>query len=265
MATTPLEAALRVTGWRSIFIGLGCATLAVAAAIAWRVPDMQRPARPPSFAQQWAGVMQVFKHPRFWWIAPLGAFAMGSFMAIQGLWSVPWMMDVDGLTRAAAADRLLVLGIVIMIGYMALGMFSARLARRGVGAAHLFAGGFTLHTAALAVIVADVPGSYLWWALYGLGVGANILGFTVLNAGFAKELAARANTALNLMMFGASFLTQWGIGVIAQMLRLHAGVDAAGGLRAAFAVVLVLDILGLAWFLRGWRTHVHPAAVPAPA
>jgi hypothetical protein len=175
------------------------------------------------------------------------------------------MMDVDGLTRAAAADRLLALGAVIMIGYVALGMFSAWLARRGVSAAHLFAGGFTLHTAALAAIVADVPGSYLWWSLYGLGVAANILGFTVLNSGFAKELAARANTALNLMMFTASFLTQWGIGVIAQALRLHAGVTAAGSLRAAFALVLALDLVGLAWFLRGWRSHVRPTAIAALA
>ena len=63
-----------------------------------RHADARRSA--PSFAAQWAGVRSVFAHPRFWWIAPLAGFGMGSFFAIQGLWAVPWMMEVDGLRRA---------------------------------------------------------------------------------------------------------------------------------------------------------------------
>jgi len=263
VATVPLEFALRVVSWRTVFVGLGVATLAVAVAIAWRVPDTPRPQHPPGFAAQWAGVMQVARHPRFWWIAPLGAVAMGSFMAIQGLWAVPYMMDVDGLSRAAAADRLFVLGVVVLAAYLGLGMFSTPLARRGIAPVHLFGGGFALHTAALGAIVANVPGSYLWWALYGLGVAANILGFTVLNAGFPKELAARANTALNLLMFMVSFVAQWGIGVVAETFRDVAGSGAA--LRAAFAIVLALDVVALAWFARGWRGHASREFVAQPA
>jgi MFS family permease len=254
-ATAPLEAALHVLTWRTIFIALGVATLAVALAIAWRVPDIERASRPPRFAEQWAGVRQVFGHPRFWWIGPLGGVGMGSFMAIQGLWAVPWMIDVDGMTRTQAADRLFVLGAVIMLGYVALGLFSVRLSLRGIGPSQLFFAGFTLHTVALAMIVGTVPGSYLWWSLYGLGAAVNVLAFNVLNAGFAKELAARANTALNLLMFVGSFATQWGIGVVAGLAARAAGLEAAGGLRVAFIVVLALDALALAWFAWGWRRH----------
>ena len=32
---------------------------------------------------QWLGVTQVYAHPRFWWIAPLGGFAMGAFFAVH--------------------------------------------------------------------------------------------------------------------------------------------------------------------------------------
>jgi MFS family permease len=261
-ATAPLEYLLRVATWRSIFVGLGCVTFVAALAIAWRVPDTQRPDNPPGFRRQWAGVMQVVHHPRFWWLAPLGAFGMGSFMAIQGLWAVPWMMDVDGMTRAGAADRLFSLGVVVLAGYVSLGMFSARLARVGATPAHLFGAGFTLHTAALAAIVVDVPGSYLWWSLYGLGAAVNVLGFTVLGVGFPKELAARANTALNLLMFTASFLVQWGIGVVAEAAR---GVAVGDGLRVAFTAVLALDVVGLLWFARGWRRQAGAVAAPAAA
>jgi hypothetical protein len=163
--------------------------------------------------------------------------------------------------RAAAARHLLVMGVVMLGGYLSLGLFSTRLARRGLHPRHLFAFGFALNTAALVPILWGLPGSYLWWALYGLGATANILAFSVLNHGFARELAARANTALNLMMFGGSFATQWGIGLVVDAARVKLGLDTAGGLRLGFAVVLALNVLTYAWFARGWRRH----AVHAPA
>src|SRR5205807_216716 len=195
-------------------------TLIAALGIAWRVPDIARPAQPPGFASQWFGVRQIFANSRFWWIAPLAGIGMGSFMAIQGLWAVPWMIDVDGMTRAQAADRLLVLGIVIMAGYLSLGMFSSHLGRRGITPRHLFAFGFTAHTIAFAAILAGLPGSYAWWSLYGMAAAVSVLAFTVLSAGFPRDLVARANTALNLLMFASSFATQWGIGVIAEISRV---------------------------------------------
>ncbi len=64
---------------------------------------------------------------------------------------------------------------------------------------------------------------------YGLGASANILAFTVLSEGFPKELAGRANTALNLLMFARGFATQWGIGVVVDAARAALGLDASGG------------------------------------
>ena len=60
---------------------------------------------------------------------------------------------------------------------------------------------FTATAAALAAIVYGLPGTYVWWSLYGLGASVNVLAFTVVNDGFAKELAGRANTAVNLITF----------------------------------------------------------------
>jgi MFS family permease len=260
-ATAPLEAALQFTTWRHVFIALGGVTLLVALAIAWRVPDTPPPAHAAGIAAQWAGVRAIFRHARFWWIAPLGGFGMGSFMAIQGLWAVPWMLDIEGISRAHAADRLLALGIVMMLGYLSLGMFSARLARNGVLPRHLFAGGFALHALALAAIVVGVPGGVLWWPLYGLGAAVNVLAFTLLNAGFASGLVARVNTALNLLMFSASFVTQWGIGIVAEAAHARAGLADADGLKLAFVIVLVLDTIALAWFGAGWRRHATPSSV----
>jgi MFS family permease len=264
-ATAPLELALRAVSWRAVFVALGAATIVVAIAIAWRVPDVSPPRERPGLAAQWQGVRAVLADRRFWWIAPLGGFGMGSFMAIQGLWAVPWMMDVAGLTRAEAARHLLAMGVVVLAGYVALGTFATRLAHRGIAARHLFAAGFGTHAVVLAIIVAELPGSYVWWSLYGLGAAANVLAFSVLNEGFARELAARANTSLNLMMFLGSFATQWGIGIVVALARDRYGLSAASGLRLAFVAVLALDVLAFAWFAAGWRRHTARRRVPAAA
>jgi MFS family permease len=265
VATTPLEIALRFASWRAIFAVLAALTLLVAIWLWLKVPDTPKPAHAATFRAQWEGVKQVFGHPRFWWIAPLAGFGMGAFMAVQGLWAVPWMMEVDGMTRAAAASHLLAMSVVILVGYLGLGLLATALGQRGIRPRHLFAGGFALNAVAFALIVAQVPGGFVWWSLYGLGAAANVLAFTVLNEGFPRELAARANTAANLVMFAGSFATQWGIGLVVDAMVASSGVPTATGLRYAFVLVLVLDLATLAWFARGWkRFSIHaPAGAPA--
>jgi predicted MFS family arabinose efflux permease len=265
IATVPVELALRVAHWRVVFGALAGMTLLVALFIYLRVPDIDKPAGSGSFREQAAGVRDVMLHPRFWWIAPLGALAMGSFMAIQGLWAVPWMMEVQGMSRAAAADFLLVMNAVTMAGYFAMGIFGTRLARRGIHARHMFGTGFAINLAALAMIELRAPGALLWWSLFGFGASFNVLGFATLNEGFPRALAGRTNTTLNLMMFLGSFAVQWGIGIVADAARASAGLDAAGGLRVAFATVLVCYALTFLWFVRGWKRHgrVIASAVPA--
>jgi predicted MFS family arabinose efflux permease len=124
-ATTPLEIALRFASWRTIFAALAAVTAAVALWIWLRVPDVPGPTSSPTFGTQWQGVKRVFVHPRFWWIAPLAGFGMGAFMAVQGLWAVPWMLEVAGLSRASAASHLLAMGVVMLAAYLSLGLFAA--------------------------------------------------------------------------------------------------------------------------------------------
>jgi len=265
VATVPLEFALRVSHWRVVFVGLGIVTLLAALGIWWRVPDIRPAAVETGWRVQFAGVRAVFVHPRFWWIAPLASFGMGSFMAIQGLWAVPWLMEVDATSRATAANHLFLMNFVIMLGYVALGFTGTALARRGIEARHLFAAGFALSALALIVIWSGAPGSYVWWSLYGLGAAVNVLAFTTLNEGFGRDLAGRTNTTLNLLMFGGSFITQWGIGVVVDAARAWFGLDSAGALRAAFAIVMTGNVITYAWFVRGWRRHAVVAPVPVPA
>ena len=193
-------------------------------------------------------------------MAPLGSVAIGSFMAIQGLWSVPWLIEGNGYTRDVAATHLLFMGVAIVGGYFSIGLFATRLARHGVTTRHLYAGGFGLNIVALALIAMRAPWTYALWTVYGLGAAVNVLGFTLLGQGFPRELAARVNTAFNLLMFSSSFAMQWGIGLVADAARSKFGIGEGDALQIAFALVLAVDILAYAWFLLGWRRHAFVAA-----
>jgi len=264
LATTPLAAALSALSWRGVFIVLALVTFAAAVAIFLLVPDATARPRTPGLIEQWRGVASVFRSPRFWWLAPLAAVSTGSFMGIQGLWSVPWLIEVEGYSRDVAARHLMLMSIVILGGYFAIALFATRLAERGVTPRHLFAMGFALNIASLALIsTRALPFTYLLWAAYGLGSAVNVLGFTVLSEGFPRELTARVNTSLNLLMFSGSFLAQWGIGVVVDAARAELHSDTAGGLGLAFFISLAIQLTAYAWFMWGWRRHA--ALVPAAA
>jgi predicted MFS family arabinose efflux permease len=256
LSTTPLAAALNVLSWREIFVILAAATLSVAIAIAIFVPDTPHESRVAAATDPWRGVRHVYGHARLWWIAPLTGLGMGSLMAIQGLWSVPWLMRVDGYTRDVAADHLLAMGLTTLAGYATVALGSKRLARSGVAPRHLVLGGYGLQLVMLALIVSRALSfTYVVWALYGLTAAVNILSYLLLNEGFSRELAGRASTALNLVMFSTSFVMQWGIGAVADAASAGFGLNAAGGLRVAFAAVLMAETVAYLWFALGWRRH----------
>ena len=84
----------------------------------------------------------------------------------------------------------------------------------------------------------------------------------MLNDGFPRELAARANTTLNLLMFGGSFLAQWGIGVSPRGGAMPAST--ARGPALAFAAVLAFDVAG-ARLVRPRAAGSNRAPLPAVA
>ena len=80
-----------------------------------------------------------------------------------------------------------------------------------------------------------------------------MLGFTVLSEGFPRELTARANTALNLSCSAASFLIQWGIGVVVDAAVERSTSTPRAVCDSRSLLVFALDVAAYAWFALGWR------------
>ena len=252
-ATAPLEAALQVAGWREIFVGLAGLTLLVAIWLFLSVPERTDGAMPEPLAAQWAGVRQVFASAHFWRFAPLGLTLVGGFMAVQSLWSVSWLMQVNGYARAVAADHMAGMSAAMLIAYLLIGLLATGLARRGIKPLMLLAAGLGLSLLTLALIVTQaVEHTHLLWIAYGSFSSFGTLAYSQAAAGFAVALSGRANTAFNLMVFVGAFGVQWGLGLLIDLLQAQ-GQTAAMAHRNALLSLLGAQLAAYLWFLLAGR------------
>ena len=247
-ASLPLEFALPLLGWRGVFQGLTFLLLAVAALIFFSVPQREAGVSRDSLGAQLKDVGGILAHRVFWRFAPPMTLVTGGFLAVQGLWAVPWLMNVDGLTRHQAAEVLFALNLAMLLSHLGIATFAVRLARVGVTPSRLLLGGFGLALASQAAMLAGLgPAMPLWFA-YGVGVSGGSLSYSLLSAHFAPALSGRVTTTLNLLLFIGAFTLQWGLGVLIDGLGA-AGFATPAAYRATFALLLILQAASYAWFL----------------
>ncbi len=253
VATAPVEAALRLTDWRGLFVILAGLSFAVAAALLWAVPERGGGAASESWRAQWREVGGIFRSPVFWRIAPASVLSQASFLAIQGLWAGPWLRDVSGLDQVAAADGLFWIAAAMVAGFLGLGQLTYRLSRLGVPPLGVATGGMALF---MLVQLALLTGWGPWlplWVLFGFFGASGVLTYAILSQSFPPALAGRVNTALNLLVFVAAFAGQWGMGAIINGWPLDGGGYADSGYRWAFGLALALQVLTWVWLLVGAR------------
>ncbi|HMW18890.1 MAG TPA: MFS transporter [Accumulibacter sp.] len=256
VASRPLEYALTFAGWREIFFALAVLTLLVAAWLFLSVPERREAGEPEPLAAQWTGVRQVFVSRHFWRFAPLGVMLIGGFMAVQSLWSVAWLMQVNGFSRAVAADHIAGMSVAMLLAYLLIGLLATGLAKRSVTPVRLLVGGLTLSLLTMTTIISGGGSSstYLLWIAYGTFSSFGTLAYSQAAAGFPLTLAGRANTAFNLMVFVGAFGLQWGLGVLIDVLK-NDGHGIAEAHRLAFGALLALQTLALLWFLIAGRQN----------
>jgi sugar phosphate permease len=249
VATTPVEALAAIVDWRGVFLVLAALTLMVALIVAKVVPD--KPATTGfSLGDQLAGTGRVFASRSFIRTAPLTVMSQASFLAIQSLWSGPWLTDVAGLGRGEAAHLLLLIAISMIAGFLGMGFIAERLGRLGIRPMTLAVIGMMAFMVSQVVLVMQwTEALTLTWMMFGFFGTTGSLPYAALSQKFPSPLAGRLNTGLNLLTFVGAFAGQWGIGwVIGLWPRSPGGGYAAEGYQVAFAVMFVLQLLGLAWF-----------------
>jgi MFS family permease len=249
-ATAPVEIALQFTDWRGLFFGLSLITLAVAALLFWTVPDQHDAAPSGDWREQWRGVQEVFANRHFWRVAPLATFSQAAFLSIQGLWAGPWLREVAGLERLTAAHYLLVTATAMVAGYLFLGNLAYRLTRLGIKPMTVASTGMMVFMLVQLAVIFEFTGPALpLWLLFGFFGTSGIVAYAALSQTFPAHLAGRVNTGLNLLVFVAAFIGQWGIGAIIDGWAAVHNSTAFNGYQAAFGLVLLLQIGAYVWFI----------------
>ena len=250
-ATAPLEAALGIMDWRTVFLVLATATLVVAAAIFLIVPE--KPGSPQSrgLLSEFQDIRRIYGDPGFWRLAPIVVTGMAANLSIQGLWAGPWMQDVAGLGRADTADALLLLALALAGGSVLLGVLASWFDRLGVSLLLFFGVTCALFMAFQGAIVFGAVTTALWpWVGFGLFANNAMVTFAYLSRYFSSELSGRAITGLNMLIFLGIFAVQSAIGAVIELWPAETGPGYhPDGYAVAFGLVLLLQVVGFIWFL----------------
>ena len=257
-STLPVQWLMPVLGWRALFWILAALVVLAMGLIAWQVPRWATPlfvpeptasVSPPEAA---SGYAEVWRHPYFQRLMPLGFFNYGGMVAMQTLWAGPWMVKVAGFSALQAATGLFGINVTMLCTFWAWGMLSPWLFKRGLSANRLMAWGVPFSFAALAMVIVAGPagGTYtpVLWALFFMGSSFVALSQPAVALAFPTALAGRALSAYNLVLFAGVFVVQWSLGLGIDAFKA-AGWPEVAAFQAAMSVFLLCCIGSYGWFL----------------
>ena len=246
-STLPVQWLMPLAGWRPLFWGLAVLMAVSMVLIAWQVPRWDTPQA--ADAPQSGSYAQVWRHPVFQRMTPIGFFSYGGMIAVQTLWAGPWMVRVAGLTPAEAATGLFVINASMLLTFWTWGMVTPTLVRRGWGAERLIAWGLPLSFAAsLFLIVAGPAAGAAALALFCVSSTFVALAQPAVGMAFPPALAGRALSAYNLVIFLGVFVVQWGVGLLIDAFRAL-GWQEADAFRGALAALLVSSVVSYGYFV----------------
>jgi MFS family permease len=245
-ATSPAAWLLEYIGWRGLLEVMAAVTAATALIIFFVVPDPPLPNVPNNSS---GGLRAIFSNRRFWRLAPLSTMCISTAWAVQGLWAGPWLADVDGLPRASVVMHLFIMAVTLSTAALLLGIGADRLRTRGIQTQTILGYAALLFVAAESLLILDVRSvSYASWAVVaGMGAGT-VLSYSILAQYFSKEIAGRANAALNVFHIGGTFVLQEVIGWIINQWPAHSGHYPAIAYKAALGLMIVMQIIAILWF-----------------
>lgn len=257
-ATKPVELALRVIDWRTLFLILAGYAVCASLAIFLVVPEKTAAATHGTLRSQIAAVWTILTNRGFWSIGLAAAFVQGVAISLLGLWAGPWMRDVAGLDRAELAYNLLFAAGAFGVGGVLWGSLSDRLAQRGVRVLVTYLAGCAACSLAMIPIALGYgSASLLLWTVFMGLAPFGTLSYAILAARFPKAMTGRVVTALNMVTFLLAFGVQAGVGAIINLWPVVDGRYALEGYRTAFGLCWLLQVASVAWLAYAERRNLR--------
>ena len=249
-ATAPAEALLGPFGWRALFVGLSTLSLTAALLIFFVVPEKPLPGQGQTLRAQIMDFRRIFSQLSFWRIVLPFVICHAGYLMLQGLWLGPWLYDVAGHPRHAVGNYLFVTALAYTLGSVFFGVTSDRLAAAGIPRLTMFKLGMAISVAAFWLLAMGVTrglGARLF--VYGFTTISAALAYALLPPAFPAQMTGRVTTASNVLMFGVSFVFQWGVGAVLRLYPVADGQYSPQGYSTALTILALLQLAVLAWLL----------------
>lgn len=269
LAAAPLVWAVTLTSWRNVFVAVGLFSLLLGVLVWFLVhshpgeaglPTMRelegKESHPRHHGHWYDGLLKVMRNratwPGFWPNLGIG----GSLFAFAGLWAIPYLRDVHGMSRAVAANHTTLLLFSFAVGAMLSGMLSDRIGKR----MPVILGGIALYVLCWLPFVFAwhlPPGlSYPLFAMMGLGASGFTLTWSSVKEVNPPALSGMATSVINTGSFlGAAVLQPlvgWAMdqgwdGKLLAGARVYSeqNYQIGLGIMLAFAVVGLLGALAI--------------------
>lgn len=250
VASEPTEYLVGLIGWRGAF-GVFAGVILVSAILVFvAAPRADTFVEPSPLRRQFGQMLAILKTPVFWRLAPLLGMTSGVQIGISTLWTGPWFRDVMGLGREEVARHLLYLAVAFMVGILSVGVIADRLGRRGISPMQVMLGANILYFAAQVIIVLRITSLALpaWLVVGALGQVA-VLAYPWFESHLGRDVAGRANAAINFTLFVCAFASQYLVGFIIGLFPASGTGYSPAGYSWAIGIFLVAQFAAYGWYL----------------
>ena len=249
-STLPVQLLLPALGWRWLFGGIAALILISLFLMLAFIPkwdhqndeSLENPVRQGSLSDVW-------KNKFFISVIPMGLFNYGGLMAIQTLWAGPWMIRVAGYTPLESATGLFWINITMLISFFLWGYFLPRITNLGFSALKILKLGLPVSfLIMLTIIILGSKAGAFYITLFILSSIFLSVTQPAVGLSFQSHLAGKALTSFNLLIFLGTFIMQWIMGLVIDLVKIF-GYSEIIGFKAAFSFFLFLSLISYMFFL----------------
>jgi len=249
-STLPVQLLLPSFGWRWIFGGIAALILVSIILMLAFIPkwDHQKDESLKDQIKQ-GSLADVWKNKFFISVIPMGLFNYGGLMAIQTLWAGPWMIRVAGYTPLESATGLFWINITMLISFFLWGYFLPKITNLGFSALKILKLGLPISFFVMLIIILIGPKAGAFYITLFI-LSSIFLSVTqpAVGLSFPSYLAGKALTSFNLLIFLGTFIMQWLMGLVIDLIK-NFGYSEILGFKSAFSVFLILSFISYIFFL----------------
>ena len=259
-STLPVQLLLPVIGWRYVFIILALLFVISFTIIAIFSPSWSNNEEVNNSNSQvgfFASYLEIWKNPYFKSLVPLGFFNYGGLMAIQTLWAGPWMTKVSGYSALQSATGLFWLNFSMLITFLLWGLINPYILKKGISADKIIVLGMPSSLVVLLITVyAGSNAGALHWTLFCVCSVFISLTHPAIGLAFSNNIAGRALSSFNLVIFFGVFIVQWGIGIIIDIIKSF-GHSEILAFQGAFLIFFICCTSSYVYFLIHKSDHLR--------